>query len=94
VLLKAVDTSDQGRLPGTGRPTDNNPLLFLDGKVDVLQNVKLAKPFMHCGDFDDGITGQDTFIVLGGLRRHKDSLLLSLYNLQITLCPLTSVSVL
>jgi hypothetical protein len=73
VLFKAVDTPDQGRLTGTGRSADNNPFLFLDGKIDALQNMKLAKPFMHFDNFDDGIAGQGNFIFWGRLSVHRVS---------------------
>jgi hypothetical protein len=73
VLFKPVDTSDQSRFPGPGRPTDNDPFLVLDGKGDVLQNMKIAKPFMHVDNFNDGFVGQSDFIVLGGLSGHKVS---------------------
>jgi hypothetical protein len=73
VLFEAVDTPDQGRLPGPGRAADNNPFLFADGQIDVLQNMKVTKPFMHVDNFNDGLVGQRNFIVLGGLSAHKVS---------------------
>jgi hypothetical protein len=36
--------------------------------------MKIAKPFMHFGNFDDDIAGQGSFIVWGWLGSHKISL--------------------
>jgi hypothetical protein len=52
VLLQPVDTADQGRLAGTGRPADHDPLAPVDGQVDVAEHMELAIPFVHVVDLD------------------------------------------
>ncbi len=47
VFFKAVNASNQGGLPGARGSADDNALRAGNLKIDVFQDMEVAKPFVH-----------------------------------------------
>src|SRR3546814_2718871 len=57
VLLQPVDAADQRRLPRPRGSAHHDALALVDREVDVLQHVKLAKPFVQAAHLDHQLVG-------------------------------------
>ena len=52
VLLQVVDAADHGGLARSRRTANDNLLTLFDGKVDVVQHLHDAEPFVDAAEFD------------------------------------------
>src|SRR5687767_6888189 len=71
MLLEPVDAADHGRLARAGGAADDDPLAAHHLEVDVLEDVKIAKPLVHIDDVDRDVGLRDLeFHALGWAVEH------------------------
>jgi hypothetical protein len=66
VLLKMVDTANQGGFSGAGRAADNDSLSLVYGKIDIFEYVKINVPFIYLVKFDNNFAGNGRRQLLPG----------------------------